>query len=90
MKSILDLKAEFKKRDLKLNECIESIEELNDFMTVDLLKRGNVDGSLVALVSIVMNVASWYNKKEFTIDLLSSALATIESEKFKEDGSRLN
>ena len=90
MKSILDLKAEFKKRDLKLNECIESIEELNDFMTVDLLKRGNVDGALVALVSIVMNVASWYNKKQFTIDLLSSALATIESEKFKEDGSRLN
>ena len=90
MKSIIDLKAEFKKRDLKLNECVESIEELNDFMTVDLLKRGNVDGSLVALVSIVMNVASWYNKKAFTIDLLSSALATIESEKFREDGSKLN
>jgi hypothetical protein len=37
-----------------------------------------------------MNIASSYNKKQFVIDLLSSALATVESEKFKEDGNKLN
>jgi|TARA_S200000501_G_scaffold127834_1_gene120783 hypothetical protein len=90
MKSILDLKKEFKKRKLKLIHCVESVEDLNDHMTIDLLKRGNVDASLVALTSVVMNIASSYNKKQFVIDLLSSALATVESEKFKEDGNKLN
>lgn len=90
MKSILDLKKEFKKRKLKLNHCVESVEDLNDHITIDLLKRGNVDASLVALTSVVMNIASSYNKKQFVIDLLSSALATVESEKFKEDGNKLN
>tara|TARA_B100000700_G_C14893414_1_gene783822 strand:- start:538 stop:810 length:273 start_codon:yes stop_codon:yes gene_type:complete len=90
MKSILDLKKEFKKRKLKLIHCVESVEDLNDHITIDLLKRGNVDASLVALTSVVMNIASSYNKKQFVIDLLSSALATVESEKFKEDGNKLN
>ena len=90
MKSILDLKKEIKKRKLKLIHCVESVEDLNDHMTIDLLKRGNVDASLVALTSVVMNIASSYNKKQFVIDLLSSALATVESEKFKEDGNKLN
>ena len=36
--SILDLKKEFKKRKLKLSECVESLEELNDFLTIDILK----------------------------------------------------
>lgn len=90
MKSILDLKKEFKKRKLKLSHCVESVEDLNDHITIDLLKRGNVDASLVALTSVVMNIASSYNKKQFVIDLLSSALATVESEKFKEDGNKLN
>lgn len=90
MKSILDLKKEFAKRKLKLVHCVESVEDLNDHITIDLLKRGNVDASLVALTSVVMNIASSYNKKQFVIDLLSSALATVESEKFKEDGNKLN
>ena len=68
MKSILDLKKEFKKRKLKLIHCVESVEDLNDHITIDLLKRGNVDASLVALTSVVMNIASSYNKKQFSID----------------------
>ena len=88
--SILDLKKEFKKRKLKLTECVESLEELNDFITVDILKRSNIDASLVALVSATMTLSSQYNKKKFTIDLLQSALATIESEKYREDGNKLN
>jgi len=90
MKSFLDLKKEFKKRNLELKDCAHSVEELNDFITIDLLRRGNVDASLVALVSTTMNIAGWYNKKQFVIDLLSSALATVESEKFREDGNKLN
>ncbi len=90
MKSILDLKKEFKKRNLKLTECANSVEELNDFITIDLLKRGNVDASLVALISTTMNIAGWYKKKQFVIDLLSSALATIQAEKYTEDGKKLN
>jgi hypothetical protein len=88
--SILDLKKEFKKRKLKLTECVESLEELNDFITVDILKRSNIDASLVALVSATMTLSSQYNKKKFTIDLLQSALATIESDKYREDGNKLN
>jgi hypothetical protein len=88
--SILDLKKEFKKRKLKLSECVESLEELNDFLTIDILKRSNIDASLVALVSATMTLSSQYMKKEFTIHLLSSALATIQSEKYQDDGKKLN
>jgi hypothetical protein len=88
--SILDLKKEFKKRKLKLSVCVESLEELNDFLTIDILKRSNIDATLVALVSATMTLSSQYNKKKFTIDLLQSALATIESEKYQEDGNKLN
>ena len=88
--SILDLKIEFKKRKLKLSVCVESLEELNDFLTIDILKRSNIDATLVALVSATMTLSSQYNKKKFTIDLLQSALATIESEKYREDGNKLN
>ena len=70
MKSILDLKKEFKKRNLKITECANSVEELNDFITIDLLKRGNVDASLVALISTTMNIAGWYKKKQFVIGYL--------------------
>ena len=45
---------------------------------------------MVALVSSTMNISSWYQKKSFVIDLLQSALATVESEKYKEDGNKLN
>jgi len=88
--SILDLKKEFKKRKLKLSVCVESLEELNDFLTIDILKRSNIDATLVALVSATMTLSGQYNKKKFTIDLLQSALATIESEKYREDGNKLN
>jgi hypothetical protein len=88
--SILDLKKEFKKRKLKLSVCVESLEELNDYLTIDILKRSNIDATLVALVSATMTLSSQYNKKQFTIDLLQSALATIESEKYQDDGNKLN
>ena len=52
--SILDLKKEFKKRKLKLTHCVESLEELNDYLTLDILKRGNIDATLVALISATM------------------------------------
>jgi len=88
--SILDLKKEFKKRKLKLSVCVESLEELNDYLTIDILKRSNIDATLVALVSATMTLSSQYNKKQFTIDLLQSALATIQSEKYQDDGNKLN
>jgi hypothetical protein len=87
---IVDLKKEFRKRKLKLSVCVESLEELNDFLTVDILKRGNVEATLVALVSASMTLSSQYSKKDLTINLLSSALATIESEKYQDNGNKLN
>ena len=42
MKSLLDLKKEFKKRKLRLSHCQETVEDLNDFLTIDLLKHNNV------------------------------------------------
>ena len=88
--SILDLKKEFKKRKLKLTHCVESLEELNDYLTLDILKRGNIDATLVALISATMTLSSQYAKKKFVIDLFSSALATIESEKYRDDGKKPN
>lgn len=90
MKSILDLKKEFKKRKLRLSHCQETLADLNDFLTIDLLRHNNVDATLVALVSATMTISSSYHKKEFIIDLLQSALATIENEKYQDDGNKLN
>ena len=90
MKSILDLKKEFKKRKLRLSHCQESLADLNDYLTFDLLRHNNVDATLVSLVSATMTISSSYHKKKFIIDLFQSALATIESEKYKEDGKKLN
>ena len=90
MKSILDIKKEFKKRKLRLSHCQETLADLNDFLTIDLLRHNNVDATLVALVSATMTISSYYHKKEFIIDLLQSALATIENEKYQEDGNKLN
>ena len=55
MKTKLDLKKIFKQRNIKLSDCQTSTEELNDFITLDLVKRGNIDASLVALTSTIMN-----------------------------------
>lgn len=88
--SILDLKKEFKKRKLKLAHCIETTEDLADHMTVELLKRGNIDAALVALVSNALTMADQYKKRKFTIQLLSVALSTLESEDFREKGRKLS
>lgn len=90
MKSILDLKKEFKKRKLRLGECQNILCELNNFLTIDMLRHNNIDATLVALVSATMTISSNYQKKQFSIDLLQSALATIESEKYQDDGNKLN
>lgn len=90
MKSILDLKKEFKKRKLRLSECQNILGELNNFLTIDMLRHNNIDATLVALVSATMTISSNYQKKQFSIDLLQSALATIESEKYQDDGNKLN
>lgn len=90
MKTKLDLKKIFKQRNIKLSDCQTSTEELNDFITLDLVKRGNIDASLVALTSTIMNVACWYSKKDFVIDLLQGCTAQLEQEKFVESGKKLN
>lgn len=90
MKTKLDLKKIFKERKIRLSDCQTSTEELNDFITLDLIKRGNIDASLVALTSTIMNVACWYSKKDFVIDLLQGCTAQLEQEKFVESGKKLN
>tara|TARA_B100000795_G_C22745460_1_gene417067 strand:+ start:288 stop:560 length:273 start_codon:yes stop_codon:yes gene_type:complete len=90
MKNKLDLKKIFKERKIRITDCQIATEELNDFITLDLIKRGNIDASLVALTSTIMNIACWYNKKEFVIDLLQGCTAQIEQDKFVESGKRLN
>ena len=37
-----------------------------------------------------MNVACWYSKKDFVIDLLQGCTAQLEQEKFVESGKKLN
>ena len=55
-----------------------------------MFRHNNIDATLVALVSATMTISSNYQKKQFSIDLLQSALATIEAEKYREDGNKLN
>ena len=71
-------------------EIFVEYDPTSDFITLDLIKRGNIDASLVALTSTIMNVACWYSKKDFVIDLLQGCTAQLEQEKFVESGKKLN
>ena len=59
-------------------------------VALEVFKGTNIDQIQVALISSVMNIADIYRSRKFSILLLKSALAQLESEDFIESGNKLN
>ena len=86
----MDLKDILKRRDLDIEKCVRSTDEVMQQVALEVFKGTNIDQIQVALISSVMNIADIYRSKKFSILLLKSALAQLESEDFIESGSKLN
>ena len=86
----MDLKNILKKRDLDIDKCVRSTDEVMQQVAVEVFKGTNIEQIQVALISSVMNIADIYRSKKFSILLLKSALAQLESEDFIESGNKLN
>ena len=86
----MDLKNILKKRDLDIDKCVRCTDDVMQQVAVEVFKGTNIDQIQVALISSVMNIADIYKSKKFSILLLKSALAQMESEDFIESGKKLN
>ena len=86
----MDLKYILKRRDLDIEKCVRSTDEVMQQVALEVFKGTNIDQIQVALISSVMNIADIYRYRKFSILLLKSALAQLESEDFIESGSKLN
>ena len=86
----MDLKDILKRRDLDIEKCVRSTDEVMQQVALEVFKGTNIDQIQVALISSVMNIADIYRSRKFSILLLKSALAQLESEDFIESGSNLN
>ena len=86
----MDLKDILKRRDLDIEKCVRSTDEVMQQVALEVFKGTNIDQIQVALISSVMNIADIYRSKKFSILLLKSALAQLESEDFIESGKKLN
>ena len=86
----MDLKNILKKRDLDIDKCVRSTDDVMHQVAVEVFNGTNIDQIQVALISSVMHIADIYKSKKFSILLLKSALAQMESEDFIESGKKLN
>ena len=86
----MDLKDILKRRDLDIEKCVRSTDEVMQQVALEVFKGTNIEQIQVALISSVMNIADIYKSKKFSILILKSALAQLESEDFIESGSKLN
>ena len=86
----MDLKDILKRRDLDIEKCVRSTDEVMQQVAIEVFKGTHIDQIQVALISSVMNIADIYRSKKFSILLLKSALAQLESEDFIESGNKLN
>ena len=86
----MDLKDILKRRDLDIEKCVRSTDEVMQQVALEVFKGTNIEQIQVALISSVMNIADIYRSKKFSILLLKSALAQLESEDFIESGKKLN
>jgi len=85
-----DLKKIMKERGLDLEKCLSSTDSLMQEIVHDIFSGTNIDQLQVALISSVINVADLYKCKDFSILLMKSALAQLESEVFIESGGKLH
>ena len=86
----MDLKDILKRRDLDIEKCVRSTDEVMQQVALEVFKGTNIEQIQVALISSDMNIADIYKSKKFSILLLKSALAQLESEDFIESGNKLN
>ena len=86
----MDLKDILKRRDLDIDKCVRSTDEVMQQVAIEVFKGTNIDQIQVALISSVMNIADIYKSKKFSILLLKSALTQLESEDFIESGNKLH
>ena len=86
----MDLKDILKRRDLDIEKCVRSTDEVMQQVALEVFKGTNIEQIQVALISSVMNIADIYKSKKFSILLLKSALAQLETEDFIESGNKLN
>ena len=86
----MDLKDILKRRDLDIDKCVRSTDEVMQQVALEVFKGTNIEQIQVALISSVMNIADIYKSKKFSILLLKSALAQLESEDFIESGNKLH
>ena len=86
----MDLKDILKRRDLDIEKCVRSTDEVMQQVALEVFKGTNIEQIQVALISSVMNIADIYKSRKFSILLLKSALAQLESEDFIESGNKLN
>jgi len=86
----MDLKDILKRRDLDIEKCVRSTDEVMQQVALEVFKGTNIEQIQVALISSVMNIADIYKSRKFSILLLKSALAQLESENFIESGKKLN
>lgn len=85
-----DLKKILDERNLDIKQCIKSTDDIMQQLAHDVFAGTHIDQLQVALISSVMNVSDLYRCKKFSILLLKSALAQLESESFVESGRKLN
>ena len=85
-----ELKDILKNRNLDLDKCIRSTDEMMQQVAIEVFKGTHIDQVQVGLISSVMNIADIYRSKKFSILLLKSALAQLESEQFIESGKKLH
>ena len=86
----MDLKDILKRRELDIEKCVRSTDEVMQQVAIEVFKGTHIDQIQVALISSVMNIADIYRSKKFSILLLKSALGQLESEDFIESGKKLN
>ena len=85
-----DLKKIMKERGLDLEKCLSSTDNMMQEIVRDIFTGTCKEQLQVALVSSVINVADLYKCKDFSILLMKSALAQLESEAFIESGGKLH
>ena len=86
----MDLKDILKRRDLNIEQCVASTDQVMQQVAMEVFKGTSIDQIQVALVSSVMNIADIYKSKKFSILILKAALAQLEAENFVESGKKLN
>ena len=62
----MDLKDILKRRDLDIEKCVRSTDEVMQQVALEVFKGTNIEQIQVALISSVMNIADIYKSKKYS------------------------